>query len=429
MSNLFWETDSKNFKFKTESCKNKVVGKFPKNSRERKELEKIETENRSKIKNKISMLDVKNRKQLNRVKVENTDMIDDCTFAECNKLEEVVIGEGVKVIGRGAFAFCDNLKTVVLPKSLEYIQNDAFRECKNLQKIIIGGKLQEIGDNAFRECENLKLFGSIDQKNELKTIGESAFYNCKNLESIYLGKYNSLKEIKNDAFLNCNKIHTISLPNNVEKIGDYAFQGCLSEDYEVIVPEIKSDNQVEYNTQKLPPTYGIVSIPKSVKEIGKYAFSMCKNLMYIHMDSECKVSDLNEGVFFKNENLEEIDLSNNIQNIGKGAFSDCKRLTNIELPESVKNIDEFAFQKCDNLKLVLTNGKITQRANSFTNNVKIADKKDLELNFDIEDIDGKQYEVISGAKKTVLKPAITFNSIKNAISKSTNKKIENKEER
>jgi hypothetical protein len=54
-----------------------------------------------------------------------------------NDLVEIVIPNGVTVIGWGAFSHCERLKKVTLPASLLKIKGDAFSGCTELTSIII----------------------------------------------------------------------------------------------------------------------------------------------------------------------------------------------------------------------------------------------------------------------------------------------------
>ena len=66
-------------------------------------------------------------------------------FQGCDKLEWVVIPEGIRVIGRGAFYYCENLKKVYFPQTLEELSNNQFAYGNNfgLEDIYYGGSEAE----------------------------------------------------------------------------------------------------------------------------------------------------------------------------------------------------------------------------------------------------------------------------------------------
>lgn len=65
--------------------------------------------------------------------------------AFCNSgLEEIVIPDGVRIVGMEALAACANLKSVILPRSIRYIGDYCFAKSKRLRKIVFMGDRPEI---------------------------------------------------------------------------------------------------------------------------------------------------------------------------------------------------------------------------------------------------------------------------------------------
>ena len=58
-------------------------------------------------------------------------------FYACDKIEKVIIPEGMKSIGSYAFYHCDNLKEIVIPKTVRDIGEYAFEGCDSLTSITI----------------------------------------------------------------------------------------------------------------------------------------------------------------------------------------------------------------------------------------------------------------------------------------------------
>ena len=59
------------------------------------------------------------------------------TAFDAQRMEEVVIPEGVITIGSGAFSQCDNLKKIEIPSTVTEIGSGAFERCTVLENIII----------------------------------------------------------------------------------------------------------------------------------------------------------------------------------------------------------------------------------------------------------------------------------------------------
>ena len=102
-------------------------------------------------------------------------------------IEEVTIGENVRIIGSSAFSGCTNITSVTIANGVTNIENDAFRGCTNLSSIYIPNSVTSIGANAFWGCTNLTsvtLHGG--------SIGSNAFQYCTNLTEFYNhGKLNN----------------------------------------------------------------------------------------------------------------------------------------------------------------------------------------------------------------------------------------------
>ena len=100
---------------------------------------------------------------------------------------------------------------------------------------------------------------TIKIKAPFTAIKDNAFTGdrCKDLiKEIVIPK--GVTSIGNSAFLHCYFLESITLPNTLETIGDYAFYNCGTRSFS------------DYNT----PT--VVKFGKSLQSIGNYAFRSCK---------------------------------------------------------------------------------------------------------------------------------------------------------
>ena len=74
-------------------------------------------------------------------------------------LEELVLPEGLRIIGAGAFSDCESLKKVILPSTVFRIENDAFKNCRSLRQVAFcRDKMAAVGPGAFYGCGRLKSF-------------------------------------------------------------------------------------------------------------------------------------------------------------------------------------------------------------------------------------------------------------------------------
>lgn len=96
---------------------------------------------------------------------------------------EVIIPDGVTVIGRSAFEGNPFITTVSIPPSVKEIRTAAFYKCTSLQVVTTADSIVEIGDMAFYFCRTLKF---INLGSKLESIGKQAFASCDALESLTL---------------------------------------------------------------------------------------------------------------------------------------------------------------------------------------------------------------------------------------------------
>ena len=96
-------------------------------------------------------------------------------------IQEVILPEGVVMIGEGAFWDCVSLRHVELPDSLMIIGDRAFCNCRELTDVALPPNLYAIGPSAFVDCWKLT---SIDIPETARYIGSEAFCNT-GLEEIW----------------------------------------------------------------------------------------------------------------------------------------------------------------------------------------------------------------------------------------------------
>ena len=245
---------------------------------------------------------------------------------------EVIVPEKIgkyKVIAVGDHAFSpdasnirsdaresrEKIEKVILPDGIKWIDDGAFRSCTNLTEIVIPDSIKAIGTWAFYRCCNLK---EIKISNNITTIGSGAFIGCKKLTD-------------NDDFVIIRDVlygyfgteENLTIPDNVKIISDNAFSGNKN---------IK-----------------IVTIPKTVVNVEDTAFAYCSNLTAITIPHN--VTSIGCAAFFCCYNLESIVLPDNITSIRKRMFYGCFNLKTIYIPDTVTSIGEDAFSDCINLTI------------------------------------------------------------------------------
>lgn len=188
------------------------------------------------------------------IQTENGLYIEDNVLIKCdNKVENVVIPDGITQIDDYAFELCTQLKTVMIPGSVTSIGDDAFYGCFRLTSIALPNSVTYIGDRAFSGCDSLT---SITIPSSVTIIGERTFSYCDKLTSITIP--NSVTSIGSAAFRECSSLTSIAIPNSVTSIWEEAFYNCGS--------------------------LTSITIGSGVTSIGDDAFWGCPNLTNISID-------------------------------------------------------------------------------------------------------------------------------------------------
>ena len=125
---------------------------------------------------------------------------------------EVMIPDGIAVIGERAFSQCTALTSVRFPDSVENIGYEAFYGCNNLRSVSFGKGLAVISYGAFSNCENLV---SVAIPESILSIRNYAFYGCIGLQSLSVG--NSTAVIGGTAFSGCPSLSSLKIKDIVLK--------------------------------------------------------------------------------------------------------------------------------------------------------------------------------------------------------------------
>ena len=138
-------------------------------------------------------------------------------FEHNDKIEKVILPEGLKHIGPMAFIDCPNLSEVQFPGfSIEDIGESAFEGC-GLTSVRVPSGAKKIAKRAFANNP----LTSVELEYGITEVGEEAFAGCDKLEEMFFS--NSIEEIKEGAFKGCDSLKKITVIDKETKIDPKAF--------------------------------------------------------------------------------------------------------------------------------------------------------------------------------------------------------------
>ena len=151
------------------------------------------------------------------------------------------------------------------------------------------------------------------------------------------------------------------IPEDVTKIGDYAFSSCFGLT-SIHIP----DGVTEIGPYAFYGCTGLTSItiPSSVATLGYWALAYCTGLTAVditNLDAWCSFDfyDLYgnysnplyiaKHLYLNGKEVKDLVIPEGVPSIGHCAFQGCSDFTSVVIPNSVTNIGKSAFSGCSNM--------------------------------------------------------------------------------
>ena len=302
------------------------------------------------------------------------NVIGDCLFAGCSKLEEIKIPANAIEIGVHAF-MCTNISSFDILEAVEKVDLSFF----------YGTKMSTL---------------HIPQNVTTLTASDCFMGNQSTLASITVDANNA----KYDSRNNCNAIiekestslilgcKNTTIPDGVTSIGKYAFERFFSLTSITIPTSVTSLQEGAFfaaglTSISLPSTLkriefnalaynniASITIPASVEFIGQSAMRACSNLTQITVDADNTIYDSRDNCNAIIETATNTLIQGcktsvipaSVTALGNQAFQECHDLANITIPSSVTSIADNAFYDCENLISVSVGAKLPLAISEYT---------------------------------------------------------------
>lgn len=341
-----------------------------------------------------------------------------------DKIQEIVIEDGVT--GIGEYLFCDHtsLISLVIPESVTHIGEHAFFRCSSLENLVLPDTVVSIGAGAFEGCPRLPdsiplcrgvcegdiqwrldrngtltvggtgpmpdgtswvdfgWFSSVDQIEEIivedgiTTVGDYAFDGCENVLKVTLPS--GLTSIGKFAFRYCESLAEIRIPQSVAAIRYGAFAACASLENVTMADSVVTIEGGAFSAcPKLKDTTPVAKdtysahLQWAVTKAGVMTVSgdgEIPDMGQAHVEGEEDPGEnWNTGWIAIEDTIKRIVIQEGITAIGRSAFASCKNLVAVELPDSLKKIGTYAFNYCLSLaEIKLPKGLVYIGRGAFT---------------------------------------------------------------
>ena len=344
-------------------------------------------------------------------------------FYNCTSLKSVRFEDGASSLvlgsdyrddrgynGTGLFSFCP-LEEVYIGRNITYIDGrypfekypqyygySAFYNQPKLAKVTISSTVTEIPAYLFYKNASL----TLTSLPKVKKIGASAFQDCSKLTTLNLGQ--DLQVVGNDAFNGCSNVTKLTFPDATTTIGARAFQNCSSVTEVTVGKELKTIgasaflNCKSFTALLLPDEFTtmgesafedcikltVAKLGKSLTAVPARAFKNCIALSEMRVPATAK--SIGDEAFYNDYTLAVVSMKEGLETIGERVFYNNRGILEFSIPGTVTSIGQNSFYGCTNTSVmsfedgegVLTiDTKNTRSAkiDALTNNGSYQDRK------------------------------------------------------
>jgi len=290
--------------------------------------------------------------------------IGDQAFCDCAGLTGFTLPEGLVSIGASAFSGCVVLAQTEFPAGLKSMGNNAFVDCPLSGRVVLPDGMEYVGRSVFGNCENI-----TELRVPLSPVSDNQKYpeSLRLYVDVFRQDFSSLLEkaelttdtetVPTHAFERLPLLRSVILPDNVQRIDDFAFVNCLALETLDISMTHNYGKAILSNCLALSELHacfagttdsGITKVGYFYQENGEYFSDLIgvKKLVITCIDGT-----LAAGAFASTY-LEEIVICEGLTEIPQSLCDGCQYLKSFIIPESVCEIQSNAFRYCASLKTI-----------------------------------------------------------------------------
>lgn len=194
-------------------------------------------------------------------------------------------------------------------------------------------------------CKHASEIKSVTIKDNITKIGSYAFWGLTKATKITIGK--DVTDITGTApFGHCDSLTSFSVAS-----ANTAFKVSSG-----ILYNYGKTSLIAYPANKKGTTF---TVPDSVTNIKGFSFSYSQNLTKITHNTPGSIKTINGGAFYYAKKLETVTVKNNCETLGNRAFYGCTTLKSVTLPPSITSVGTDLFlapAKVKNLRIYCSPG-------------------------------------------------------------------------
>lgn len=215
---------------------------------------------------------------------------------------------------------------------------------------------------------------SVSMTDYIDYIFGGAFQNCINLEKVTLSA--NLRVLDNMAFYGCTKLTSITLPDSLERMGEYVFTGSGLTSLTYEGTEAQWD-KITFGTEAIPAgitpncigeegwTYeidedeititgysGIFTDNCPEFDDGELTILPSFNVGTEEEPNELDVAWIGTEAFMGHTEITSVIIPDTVYGLMGGAFNGCNELTSVTMSQNLRKINQGAFRRCESLTTI-----------------------------------------------------------------------------
>ena len=290
----------------------------------------------------------------------------------------------VTSIGSSAFLGCTSLTSVTIPDSVTSIGSSAFGGCNSLESMTIPFVGAEAGKTAADTYQYPfgYIFGTssytggtaVEQYyygSSTSSTTSTTYYIPSSLRSVTVTGGNILRR----AFYNCSMLTSVTIPDSVTSIGEYAFNDCTSLTSVTIGNGVTSiEDDAFYRCTGLTSIHYTGNMASWLEKNWHSNVMSSGRALYIggtKIEGELVIpsgtASIPSYAFAYQTGITSVTIPDGVTSVGGSAFQNCTSLTSVAIPDSVTSIEGNAFSMCASLTSVTIPDSVTSIGGSAFN--------------------------------------------------------------